>query len=68
MHVGGLGRAYCARRSKGLQRRSAEGPARGGVSGGMQRERCGQIVITEAAREEGLHSMVGYVREVRVNI
>jgi hypothetical protein len=66
MQAEGMGRAYCARRSKGLQRRSAEGPARGGVSGGIQR--CGQdggVVVTEAAREEGLHSMVGYVREVR---
>jgi hypothetical protein len=36
-----------------------------GVSGGMQRSgQDGGGVITEAAREEGLHSMVGYVRRV----
>lgn len=32
MEGGCMGMAYCAQRSKGLQRRSAEGPARGGVS------------------------------------
>ena len=62
----GMGRAYSARRSKGLQRRSAEGPARGGVSSATARSgQHGGVIITEAAREEGLHSMVGYVREVR---
>jgi hypothetical protein len=36
-----------------------------GVSGGLQRSgQDGGGVITEAAREEGLHSMVGYVRRV----
>ena len=29
MEVEGTGVAYCAQQSKGLQRRSAEGPARG---------------------------------------
>lgn len=67
-------RVWVGRTARG-DRRVCNGGAQKGLRAEVSAVGCrgsgqdGGVVITEAAREEGLHSMVGYVREgVRVDM